>query len=334
MTMLADPLREARRAVHSGRFQNAAGLLDSADAAARDGAEWQLLSAMTAWRLGRFAPSRAAAVAARNAYRTAGDADGEMRSENVAAAGAFALGDLEEAERGFSRALLLARRLGDGLLGARGANNLGNVAFYLARHDEAMSYYRLANAEFERLAFPHGLAETWINLGFVSRDLKDMRGALDAAERALDAAERAGQPRLVAQALVSRGEAQAALGDAALGRAQVERGLAMARAEADRLAEAEALRVLSGIARDAGDLAGAERLGRDALAVATAMNHPWTIAEVQRDLGGVYAAGNRAAEASGAYGAAADHFLRLGSVPRAERMQAMAEQWRSRNLGA
>lgn len=333
MTLLADPLREARRAVQAGRFREAADLLASAPPDLREAPEWGLLSAMASWRLGRFTDSRRQAVAARDRYREHGDTDGEMRAENVAAAGAFALGDLEEAERGFGRALLLARRLGDEVLAARCANNLGNVAFYLARHDEAGSFYRLANAEFSRLSFLPGVAETWINLGLVARDLQEMAEARDAAERAHAVAAQTDLPRLVAQAFASRGEAEAALGDVELGRAQVRRALDLARTDEDRLAEVEALRLLANIECDAGNLAAAERLIDEALAVVDRLDHPWAAAEVQRDRGAIAGAAGRRGEAADTYQAAAANFLRLGSVPRATQMETIAAAWRQPGPG-
>lgn len=333
MTLLADPLREARHAVQAGRFREAADLLGGAPSDLREAPEWGLLSAMASWRLGRFTESRGQAVAARERYRERGDADGEMRAENVAAAGAFALGDLEEAERGFGRALLLARRLGDEVLAARCANNLGNVAFYLARHEEARSFYRIANAEFARLTFLSGVAETWINLGLVARDLQEMAEAREAAERAHAVAVEAGLPRLVAQAFASRGDAEAALGDVDLGRAHLRRALTIARNEEDRLAEAEALRLLANVARTTGALADAQRLIREALTVVADLGHPWAAAEVHRDRGAIAGAAGRGVDAEHAYQAAAANFLRLGALSRAKEMETVAAEWRRRNLG-
>ena len=131
MTMpLDDPLRPARTAVHEGRFTDVESALALLHPDIRRSPEGLLLHAMAAWRLGEYTRSRAAALEARDGFRARGDADGEMRAENVAAAGAFAIGDLEAADRGFTRALELADELADDLMTARCANNLGNVAYY------------------------------------------------------------------------------------------------------------------------------------------------------------------------------------------------------------
>ncbi|HEX9727537.1 MAG TPA: tetratricopeptide repeat protein [Gemmatimonadales bacterium] len=320
-----DPLRGARHAVTAGRFRDALAVLSDLPEVARRSAEALLLRAMAEWRLGDFARSRTDAARARERFRAVGDADGAMRAENVTAAGAFALGDLDEAETGFSRALDTARLLRDELMVARCSNNLGNVAFYLARHDAAHGFYRLARASFERVAFDQGIAETWLNSGFVWRDRDQMDRALVAANAALEAAERADSPRVVAQAFVSRGEAIAALGDTALGRAQADRGLRLAGKQNDRLAEAEALRILGGIARGEGSTADAEQLVRDALGIATELHHPFATAELHRDLAALSLDAGRRRDAAFHFGLAEESFLKLGSVPRAEAMRRRAD---------
>jgi tetratricopeptide (TPR) repeat protein len=324
--MLTDPLRLVRDAVRAGRFQQAAAALAVLPESVRDGAEWHLLSAMTAWRLGDYAASRQAALEARSRFRARGDTDGEMRADHVAAAGAFGLGDLATADEEWSRVRELARRLKDDLMMARCANNLGNIALYLARHDSAHGFYRLARSGFERLGFTHGVAETWINTAITWRDLRHFDDAVAAADAALETAAAARAPRLVAEALSSRGEALAELGDVALGRTQVERGLALARQEGDRLAEPDALRILANIARLEGQPAVALRLGLEALDVAESLGHPWTIAEVQRDLAAAYLALKKRADAARAFEAAGAAFDRLGALPRADRMRARAKE--------
>jgi tetratricopeptide (TPR) repeat protein len=326
MQTLSDPLRTVRAAVRDGRFQEAAAALAAVPEVLKEGAEWYLLSAMTAWRLGDYAGSRLAALEARARFRARGDTDGEMRADNVAAAGAFGLGDLAAAEDEWSRVRELARRLRDDLMVARCANNLGNISLYLARHDAAHGFYRLARAGFERLGFTHGVAETWINTAITWRDMRRFADAAAAADAALEAAAAVGAPRLVAEAHSRRGEAMAELGDMALARTQVERGLALARQERDRLAEHDALRILANIARMEGRPDEAVRVARQALAVALAVGHPWTIAEVQRDLGAAHQALGQRAEASHAFEAAAEAFEKLGATPRADRMRERARE--------
>lgn len=324
MLALDDPLKAARRAVHAGAFREAWEDLARQPDPVRRSPEWNLLAAMARWRLGEFGPSRTAALQARDAYRSVGDVDGEMRAENVAAAGAFALGSLTDAERGFARALHLAERSSDELMLARCANNLGNVAFYLGDNSGALGHYRLAGVRFERTGHLHGLAETLINTGIVWRDLDRLVESQEAAERAREVAENMGSVRLVAQALAMRGEALGLQGDLPMGRAQVERALGLARQQEDRLAEVEALRILANLEREARNFGEAERLGREALALATAMAHPWTVATVQRDLGELYVRMGRTLDATHAFGQAATAYDSLGARTRADRVRERA----------
>jgi tetratricopeptide (TPR) repeat protein len=313
-----DPLRAARVAIRTGRFRDAAAALAELPPDTRQAPEWYLLSAMAAWRLGDFSASRQQALEARARFRAVGDADGEMRAVNVAAAGAFGLGALAEAEDGFSRALQLAKQQGDGLMVARCANNLGNIALYLGQHETALGFYRRARTGFTQLGFEHGVAETWINTAITYRDRGRYEDALRAADRALEAAERAGSARLVAEAQANRGAAIAGLGDPELGRIHLERSLTIALHERDRLAEADVLRLLGTAALAVGAHAEAVRRGEESLTVARETHHPWAIAESQHDLARAYRAAGRAADAASAFAAAEAAYRSLGATVRAD----------------
>ncbi len=320
-----DPLRDARRAVRAGQFREAWKELQQAAPETRTSPEWQLLAAMAGWRLGDFARSRTAAIQARDNYRAVGDTDGEMRAENVAAAGAFAMGSLPDAERGFARALGLADELADDLMTARCANNLGNVAYYLAQYVTALSFYRLATATFEKIASFKGLAGGWLNTTIVLREFGDLEGARDAGERAVTSAEQAEDQRILGEALAARAEIYVELGDLALARAQAERALVLATSNDDLLGEAEASRILSVIARSEGVFDRAEQAGRRALAIAERVKHPWTEAEAQRELGELYRMTGRGTQAHAAYVAAARALESLGATSRAEEMRVRAD---------
>ncbi len=320
-----DPLRDARRAVREGRYADALGMLDNAPPEACGAPEGLLLSAMAQWRVGAFTRSRAAALQARDAFRARGDSDGEMRAENVAAAGAFALGDLSEADRGFTRALHLADELSDDLMIARCANNLGNVAYYLKRSEVALSFYRLAVANFERLAFASGLAEGWLNTTIALHDAGQLEASRDAGERAVDAAERSGDARILGQALAARSEADVARGDVDLGRALAVRALDLAREHDHVMGEADALRILGQIERLRGEAQEARRLLEGALAIATRLADPWRQGEIHREVGLLYRSVGRPADAVAAFRGAAEAFGRLGAAGRAAEMEELAE---------
>jgi tetratricopeptide (TPR) repeat protein len=320
--MIADPLRPARLAVRAGRFREAATELHSVEPGHQERAEWLLLNAIAQWRLGAFAASQAAARDAREHFRMLADGDGEMRAENVAAAGAFATGNLDEATAGFHRAHALAEARGDALLAARSVNNLGNVAFYRADHDTALRYYRLAAAGFERLEFHHGLGEALINQSIVARDARRWGEALAAAERALAAAHRASSARVAGQAHANIGEAVAASGDARLGRVHLHRALAIARREDDRLAEVEALRLLGNLeSHDGRPLDALEFFGQ-AHTVASAIDHAWGRAELFRDYAACLEGSGHTNEARVMRERAAAAFNQAGATMRAQTLEA------------
>lgn len=321
---LGDPLRSARHAVLGGAFRRGWEELDRAPAAAHATPEWLLLAAMARWRLGDFPWARSAAAQARDRFRAMGDTDGEMRAENVAAAGAFAVGDLDEAERGFQRALSLAKEVDDPLMAARCANNLGNVAFYRANHAAALSYYRRAIAGFERVAFWKGLAEGWLNTAVTLTDANALEDSRDAADRAVGMAEHAADRRILAQALIACGEADLALGDVELARARAEQAGQLAASEEDALTQADALRLLADAHRAAGDLGRALELASEAWQTVAVVQHPWTHAEVQRDLAEIFVALGQRDEAGRAFQRAAESFERLGATQRARAMRRRA----------
>lgn len=324
--VIDDPLREVRLAVAAERFDEALRLLEALPPPARHVPDARLLGAMADWRLGAFARSRAVALEARDGFRQRGDSDGEMRAENVAAAGAFALGDLPEAERGFTRAMELAERLANDLMAARCAVNLGNIAYYRDRADHALSFYRVAVAQFERLSFLSGLAEGWLNSAIVLHDAGRIDDSLDASERAVSAAARSGNDRLLGQALAARSETDVAAGDLELGFTLAERALALARDHRHAMGEADALRILSVVARLRGHADRALDCARQAATIASQVEDPWRIAESQRELGTVFASIGRADDARSAFSAAAEAFERLGAEGRAEQMRERAQE--------
>lgn len=324
VAMPIDPLRDARLAVQAGRFREAWNALSAVAETERRTPEWSLLAAVTHFRLGEFSRCRAAAVQARDGFRALGDVDGEMRAENTAAAGALALGYLADAEHGFQRALALAHNLQDEFTTARCANNLGNVSYYWGHYPKALSFYRLATTSFEKARSWKGQAEGWLNTAIVWNEDGNLEESRDAADRAIAAAERAGDGRVLAQALAARAETSIGLGDVQLARAQVARALEMSRELEDPLAEADALRILSRVENLSGESAGAEELVRRGLQIAQKIKHPWAEAELQRELGALHTAQGRRTEAITAFQAAATAFQRLGAISRAQSMRAKA----------
>ena len=323
-TPVHDPFRTARRAVSDGRFREALRLLTSIGDEMSFTPEWHLLMAMASWRLGNFAESHDAARSALAMFRARGDADGEMRAQNVAAAGAFAMGKLDEAGKGFEWSLALAQQFSDKLMMARCANNLGNVAYYRGDDGAALKHYSHAASLFEQVGSFHGIAEAWHNTGVVLRERGEYEEAAEAADRATDAASQLDDHRAMGWTLGGRGETDALQGDLRLGRVRVERALELAREQEDRPTETECLRVLSRIAVAEGKLDEGVELAVSAIGSAEDIRNPWMVARTWQQLASALAAHHREEEAAEAYSAAAAAFDQLGSHRRAQSMTVLA----------
>ncbi|UCG87825.1 MAG: tetratricopeptide repeat protein [Gemmatimonadota bacterium] len=327
-TQIPDPLRAARQAVSDGRFREAFELLTHLSAEQTITPEWHLLMAMASWRLGNFVESHDAATSALELFRARGDVDGEMKAQNVAAAGAFAMGRLEEAGRGFEWALALAQHLSDKLMMARCANNLGNVAYYRGDDEEALQHYSHAASLFEQVGSLHGIAEAWHNTGVVLRERGEYEGAAEAADRAADAASHLDDRRAVGWTLGGSGETDALQGDLRLGRVRVERALELAREQEDHPTETDCLRVLSRIAVAEGRLDQGLELAQTAVGSADRIRNPWMSARTRQQLASALLAKRRRTEAAEAYDTAAEVFEQLGSRRRARAMRVLADRLR------
>jgi tetratricopeptide (TPR) repeat protein len=315
-----DPLREARRAVQDGRFREAVDRLGGVPDRGEATPEWLLLMAMARWRLGDFSESHTLADRARLEYRDRGDTDGEMRAQNVAAAGAFARGHLVEAREGFERASDLARQLADTLMLARCTNNMGNVLFHLGANPDALVLYANATNLFEHSRSLRGIAEAWHNIGTVLREEGDLAGGREATDRAVDAAEGLGDKRLLGQTLAGRGETDALLGDLPLARVGVTKALQLAREHDDRLTECHALRVLGIIAREEGQYGDAVQHGTEAMKLALDVGNQWMVAKAREELAETLLDSDQVDEARATLAAAAACYDRIGSQMRATRL--------------
>lgn len=324
-----DPLKRARRAVNTGRFRDALSQLAGLEQQFGSSAEWLLLVAMASWRLGDFSDSSAMAMRALAQYRARGDADGEMRAQNVAAAGAFATGRLNEARSGFERAQAIALQFRDRLMMARCANNLGNVAYYLGDHAEALRQYGHAASLFEQVGSISGMTEAWHNTGVLLREVGDLVGAREAADRALDCASKIADPRMLGWTLGGSGETYAMDGDLRLGRAMVKRALNFARDKEDRLTEVDCLRILAYIAGEQEQAEEAIGNARKAAKLANDLGNPWMIAKAQRQLAEALHVSGPSNEAAEALDAAAQAYDQMGAESRAaatrERLRAILD---------
>ena len=174
------------------------------------------------------------------------DANGAAlrRSMNLLGAALFELGELEEAEALFGRALELANADGDALLVARATNGLGAIANIRGRHEQALVLYLLAIPACQRVGSAIGLAESFHNMAITFRDVQQLEEADEYELRAIEYAREAGSAKLLAMARVGRAELCLLRGDARLANAGASIAAAEYAAIPDPIGEADALRLV------------------------------------------------------------------------------------------
>jgi tetratricopeptide (TPR) repeat protein len=191
------------------------------------------------------------------------------RALNLLGASHFALGELDEAEAAFERALALARAVGDDLLVARTMNNLGAIANIRGMREAALAMYQHCLVAYQRIGNPVGLAESFHNMAITYRDLTLLDRADECERRVLEFAREAGSARLMAMARTFRAELSLVRGDAPLAEAGAQIAAQEYAAISDHEGEADALRLI-GAARAA---RGAIRDALEALDSAVAKAH-------------------------------------------------------------
>lgn len=239
-----DSRRTLRELIGAARYREALELYERlASNGDPPGSDVKLAAATAATRLGALDRATALATEALAQAGARADSDGRMRASNLLGAIAFERGELDEAERAFSVAVEFARELGDTLLAARAANNLASVAHLRGRPEVALGLYRSALLSYQRLGDRRGAAETWHNLGLCSRHMNDLREADTAALEAVRHAELAGDPALIALAVLGRAEIDLDRRDFELALSQISRAGRSAAESGDPILAAEVRRV-------------------------------------------------------------------------------------------
>jgi tetratricopeptide (TPR) repeat protein len=195
------------------------------------------------YRLGRPRDLASFADVFEAASRSNADAAGTRRALNMGGVAAFELGQMDQARRRLEAVLEMAYAETDHEMLAPAANNLGAIADLEGRTDEALSYYRLALPLYEQAGKPHGLAQTYHNLGISYRALRQIEEALRSHEKTLEIAGGIGYRPLVALSLSARAECEVDRGNTDLALELSERAIGIARESQDPVSEGEALRV-------------------------------------------------------------------------------------------
>jgi tetratricopeptide (TPR) repeat protein len=191
-----------------------------------------------------------------------------MRAMNLLGAIAFEHGRLADAERCFGQALELARALNDTRMAANASNNLASVAHLQDRPELALSLYRTALLDYQRLGDRRGTAQTYHNLGLVFRQQRDWNDAEAAALQAVRHAEEVADGSLLALAVSGRAEYHIDQGEFDLARQEIARAEKLAREVRDDVAVVEAGRLGAILALRRGAAAEAASLGLEARAAA------------------------------------------------------------------
>jgi tetratricopeptide (TPR) repeat protein len=261
-----DPASELRSLLAAGRFREALEAYRGRDAGARPRAEASLLAATAATRLGELPAAEELADRALGEFTGRADADGKMRSVNLIGAIAFEHGRMADAEAAFAQALELARDQHDGLMTARASNNLASVAHLRGNAEMALSLYRQALLEYQRLGDRRGTAETCHNLGLAFRDMGAWSDANGATAEAVRHAEQVGEPTLMALAELGQAELRIEAGEWPLAERGISRAAELSERAGDALGAAEAgrlrARLLLAIGNPASALQEAESAGK------------------------------------------------------------------------
>jgi tetratricopeptide (TPR) repeat protein len=256
--------RQAQLAEQRGRSERVAELVDAGLALDDESETACELLSLRGW--GRFRAGeyeRASEVFERE--RTLAEALGsdELVGNALHDLGTVAIftGRLEDAERLLPQALDL--RPDDATVGrANTLNNLGILARRTGRVDEAADYYERALALRREAGMVHAVAESLANLGVVDSQRGELTTAIDRSQEALER-YRAVDDRLgVAQALGNLGRFERYRGDLSTAEDHLAESASLYRDLGNATYEAMARTRLGTVRRDAGDLeAATETLG-------------------------------------------------------------------------
>ncbi len=146
-------------------------------------------------------------------YKRGRSAFGEAETTNAMGVGYARLGQTDDAEEQYRKALGLRRELGDRRGVASSLRNIAQVAIIRRRFDEAQASLDEARTLFDALGDPLGSAAVANELGLLAEERGDYQAALDAYRLALRGRQRAGDAQGSAESLNNIGFAHHQLGD-------------------------------------------------------------------------------------------------------------------------
>jgi ATP/maltotriose-dependent transcriptional regulator MalT len=209
-------------------------------------------------------------------------------------------------------------------MASRASNNLASAAHLQSRPHLALTLYRQALLEYQRLGDRRGAAETYHNLGLVFRLLGELSEAESASGQAMRHAELVGERSLMALAVTGHAEISVERGELALAEQELERAARLAAEASDEVGAAEVARVRALAALRRGD----SEIARTEVSAAAVVAARFGIPLMQAECAVVAAQAARrlglAEEAERQRAAAAAAFSRLGATGFLERFE---QEW-------
>jgi tetratricopeptide (TPR) repeat protein len=249
----------------------------------------------------------------REAYRALGDTSGQARAALSRGIVSHDQGDYEGAAAAYREALDLAQAAGDRRTAANTINGLAVLATVRGDFDEAVSRYQTCLGMFREDGNQVGLARAYHNLGMTHADRRDWNAALDCYEQGFEIAQGHGIWDVMANIHLSRAELLLELGDSSMVAICCARALDIYRKTENRLAEADAYRLMGRLFTLRRRWATALGLFRDSIRLNGEYGSPLNLAEAHRDLGRMHAVRGHVSEARASFEAALAGFQRLGA---------------------
>jgi predicted ATPase/transcriptional regulator with XRE-family HTH domain len=211
---------------------------------------------------GDYAHASALLEEALQGYRTVADKWGIATVLNHRAMVAQYQGEYEQAEAISTECLRLFRELGDRQAVCNELTNLGALAFYLEDYHRAASRYEESLRVFRELGDSQGISLGLVNLGETRYRQGDLDGAEALYTEALSLCRELGNDSYTALALWLRGLLEQERGDDGRSYAFLRESLLLSRKIGDKLAIADCLVALAGVAATLGQpTLGARLLG-------------------------------------------------------------------------
>ncbi len=228
-------------------------------------------------RLSYFAMADARLREGLTLARDAGDPSGAANALNILCLVAFRQGRFTEARALGEEGLRLAREIGDPALAALVLHNLGSVLISRGDYAAARPLLEEGLAYYQGTGDVSGLCHAWNRLGVMGSYRGDYAEAARCYREALRFARELGRRHELSNLLGNLGEAVFKLGDIDTATAYLEESLVHARESNDRALGSIFVQVLGDVAEARGDLARAERLCGEGIAVSMAIKQ-WPFA--------------------------------------------------------